>query len=156
MSGIANMLARGVVLLANAAAKLQTLQVSLLDDEKKDGLEHFESYGFTSNPKPGAEVIAAFLGGDRSHGIVLCAADRRYRINTLASGEVAIYTDEGDSIVLHRNNTMTLTTRTLNINATNIASAGTWAHTGELTANGKSLPHHVHVDPQGGNTAQPT
>lgn len=155
MGTLSNLLSRGVVLLANASSKLQTIQASLLADETKDKLEHFEPYGFTSNPQPGAEILAGFLDGDRSHGIVICATDRRYRITGLQSGEVAIYTDEGDSIVLHRNNTMTLTTQTLNINAANIASSGTWLHTGELKANGKSLPTHTHSDAQGGNTGIP-
>lgn len=97
---ISNMLARGSVTLVNAAGKLQTLQISLLADEAKDAVEHFEPFGFTSNPHPGAEVLTAFIEGDRSHGIVLVAADRRYRLQNLLSGEVAIYDDHGGQIIL--------------------------------------------------------
>lgn len=91
---LGNLLARGVVSVVNAAAKMQILQVRLLAGEGKAGLEHFEPYGFTAHPHAGAEVVAAFFDGDRSHGIVIVAADRRYRIKGLAAGEVAIYTDE--------------------------------------------------------------
>lgn len=95
-------LVRCTVKLVNAGTKMQTLQVGLFADETKDGLEHFEPYGFTSRPKAGAEGIAGFFGGDRSHGVVLVAADRRYRLQTLQEGDVAIYTDEGAKIVLTR------------------------------------------------------
>lgn len=99
---VGNLLARGSVTASNAAKKMQTLQVGLLAGEAKDDMEHFEPYGFTARPKAGAEVLAAFFDGDRSHGAVLVAADRRYRKTGLAEGEVALYTDEGDSIVFSR------------------------------------------------------
>lgn len=75
------------------AGKLQALQMRLTADEIRDGLEHFEPYGVTSNPHPGAEGIALFLGDGRSHGVVLNVADRRFRLQGLQSGEVALYTD---------------------------------------------------------------
>lgn len=99
---IGNMLARGSVAAVNAAGKMQSLQLRLLADETKDSVEHFEPYGFTSNPKPGAEVLAAFLDGDRSHGIVVVVADRRYRLAGLASGEMAIHDDLGQKVHLTR------------------------------------------------------
>jgi phage baseplate assembly protein V len=99
---LGNLLARGVVSVVNAAAKMQILQVQLLAGEGKAGLEHFEPYGYTAHPHPGAEVLAAFFDGDRSHGIVIVAADRRYRIKNLAAGEVALYTDEDVPDGLHR------------------------------------------------------
>ncbi|MBC7213051.1 MAG: phage baseplate assembly protein, partial [Pseudomonas sp.] len=89
MKPMRNFLARGVVALVDAGRKLQGLQMRLTADEVKDGMEHFEPYGFTSNPLPGAEALAAFLGGDRSHGVVVCVADRRFRLQALKSGEVA-------------------------------------------------------------------
>ena len=100
---IANMLARGSLVLADSSKKMQTLQVHLLAGEVKDGFEHFEAYGLTSNPHPGAEPIAAFLGGDRGHGVVLIVADRRYRLTGLAEGEVALYDDQGQKVHLTRN-----------------------------------------------------
>lgn len=99
---LGNMLARGVVAASNAASKMQTLQARLLADEVKDSLEHFEPYGFTARPHPGAEVVAAFLDGDRSNGFVLVAADRRYRLVGLAEGEVAIHDDLGHQVHLTR------------------------------------------------------
>lgn len=97
---ISNMLARGVVTLANSTGKMQALQVALLADESKDTVEHFEAFGYTSNPMPGAEVFVVFVEGDRSHGVVLAATDRRYRPQDLLSGESAVYNAHSMSITL--------------------------------------------------------
>ena len=99
---LSNMMARGTVTLVNAATKLQSLQLRLLAGETKDQVEYLEPYGLTSNPNPGAECLVLFLDGDRSHGVVVCVADRRYRLKNLASGEVALYDDQGQSIILLR------------------------------------------------------
>lgn len=95
---VQNMLARGTVVLSKAGTMMQTLQVRLLADETLDGIEHFEPYGFTSRPKAGAEVATLFVDGDRSHGLVLVAADRRYRMTGFKDGEVAIHDDKGQSV----------------------------------------------------------
>lgn len=96
---IALLLARGVGKLADSSTPLQLLQIELLKDEVLDRIEHLEAYGYTACPLPGYEPLAASLGGDRGHTVVLVATDRRYRKKGLAPGEVALYTDEGD--VLH-------------------------------------------------------
>ncbi len=83
MSLLTRLLARGTVVLANSATKLQSLQMRLTAGEVNDDMEHFEPYGFTSNPLAGAEGIATFLG-DRSHAVVLVVADRRFRLQALA------------------------------------------------------------------------
>lgn len=155
-----NMLARGTVVLVNAAKKLQGLQVRLTAGELKDGAEHFEPYGFTSNPLPGAEVLAAFIGGDRSHAVVLVAADRRYRIQAMASGEVAIYTDEGDRIHFKRGRIIDIETQTLNIKATTavnidspvINQTGEIVSQGDQVAGGVSQIHHPHGGVLRGNS----
>ena len=100
---LGNLLARGVLSVVNAAAKMQVLQVRLLAGEAKAGLEHFEPYGYTAHPHPGAEVLAAFFDGDRSHGLIIAVADRRYRLTGLAAGVVALYDDLGQKVHLTRN-----------------------------------------------------
>ena len=99
---LGNMLSRGLVSVVEAGTKMQRLQVRLLAGETKDEIEHFEPYGWTSHPKPGAELVAAFLDGDRSHGVVLVVADRRYRLTGLQAGEVAIHDDQGQKVHLTR------------------------------------------------------
>ena len=111
-----NLLARAVATGLNTASKCQMLQVELMPGEPKENVEHLEPYGFTSAPLTGAEGFALFPDGDRSHGVILMVADRRYRIKGLQVGEVAIYTDEGDSITLKRGKTMVLQTDNLEAN----------------------------------------
>ena len=95
-------IARCVLKLVSDAAKLQEVQVQILADEVRSRAEHFQHYGFTSVPLPGAEGVCLFVGGARSHPIVVNVDDRRHRLKDLESGEVALYTDEGDFVVFKR------------------------------------------------------
>ncbi|MDF0730568.1 phage baseplate assembly protein V [Pseudomonas entomophila] len=159
MNLLTRMLARGSLVLAQSADQLQRLQMRLLAGELQDDLEHFEAYGFTSHPLPGAEGIAAFIGGDRSHGVVLVVGDRRYRLQALAPGEVALYTDEGDRLHFKRGRIIDIDTATLNIRAStavNIESpllkhSGRIVSQGDQVAAGISQVQHVHGGVQGGN-----
>lgn len=100
--GLQNLFSRGVVSAVNPDAKMQTVQIQLLTGEAKDNVEHFEPYGFTSHPHVGAEQATGFVEGDRSHGIVLVVADRRFRLTGLAAGEMAIHDDQGQRVHLTR------------------------------------------------------
>lgn len=151
-NGLANVLARGVVALANSASKLQSLQLRLLAGEVKDGVEHLEPYGFTSCPKSGAEALAGFIGGDRSHGVVIMVSDRRFRVQGLKPGEVAIYTDEGDRIHFKRDRVIEIETVTLNVKASEavnfdtpvITTTGRIESAGDQIAGGVSQMKHLH------------
>ena len=113
MSKLDDFMARGVVTLADGEKKMRVVQVRLLADEVRDDLEHVEPYGFTSEPLPEAEAFALFFGGDRSHGVVFCVADRRYRLKPLKCGEVAIYDDLGQKVHLTRSGIEIETPKTL-------------------------------------------
>lgn len=80
----------------------QSVQVAALDEELHDGVERFGEYGLASVPHAGAEAIVVFVGGLRSHGVVIAVEDRRYRLTGLQSGEVALYDDQGQVIHLKR------------------------------------------------------
>lgn len=99
---LSNLLTRAVVRGLNTATKCQMLQVEMAGGEGKSDIEHMEAYGFTAAPLTGAEAVAAYFDGDRSHGVVLVVSDRRYRIKGLTSGEVAVYDDQGQSVTLTR------------------------------------------------------
>ncbi len=95
---------RGIVTRAVVAAfvdkKLRVVQLKGRDGD--DDAEHFEPYGFSSAPKPGAEAIVLAVGADGSHPVVIVVADRRYRVAGLVDGEVCIYDDQGQRITLYR------------------------------------------------------
>jgi phage baseplate assembly protein V len=140
------MVARGTVVLSNAAGKLQTLQLSLLAEETIDQVEHFEPYGFTARPRPGAEAAVVFVDGERTHGLVLAVADRRYRITALEEGDVAIY-DGSSSIVLKQGGVVEISAPT----AIRLISP-------ELTHNGTPIGdshRHGNVAPGSANTSTP-
>jgi phage baseplate assembly protein V len=114
---VMNMIARGVLSSTEDDEGVQVVAMSLLEGERKDNVERFQNYGFTSVPVGEAEAIVIFPGGDRSAGVVVALDNRGQRMTGLQGGEVAVYTDEGDSIVLKRNNEIEITTRRLVINA---------------------------------------
>lgn len=109
---IANMVSRAVVTRVDDATKVQAVQLDLLAEETRDDVERVQNYGFTSVPLEGAEAVVLFVGGRRDHGLVVAVDDRRYRMKGLESGEVAIYTDEGDSVVIRRGGIVEVTAAT--------------------------------------------
>ena len=96
------MAGRAVIRAIDDAKRAQEVQLELLDGETQDAAERFQDYGFTSVPLPGAEAVVIFIGGLRSHPIVLKAEDRRHRMGGLEPGEVAIYDDQGQMVKIAR------------------------------------------------------
>jgi len=109
-NSVRNMVARGVVQLVNDGLKLQKLQLGALANQDVDNSEHFQPYGFSSVPIEGAEHLTLFPSGDGGHPITLAVTDRRYRPTGGKSGEVCMYTDEGDVIRLGRGHIVSLET----------------------------------------------
>lgn len=96
------MIGRAIVRLVDDAAGAQTMQLELLAGEVQDEVERLQDYGFTSVPHAGAEALVACTGGLRSHAVAIRVEDRRYRLKGLQAGEVAIYDDLGNMILLGR------------------------------------------------------
>jgi phage baseplate assembly protein V len=88
---------RAIVAAIDDSNNTQLLQLKLLADELATNVERFENYGFSSYPLTDSQALAAFINGNRNHGIVLCVHDRRYRPSYLSSGEVSFYTYEDKS-----------------------------------------------------------
>ena len=131
------MFARGVLRAVTDTGPRQQVQVELLKDELRDGLEHMQNYGFTSHPQ-GGDVAVAFLGGNREQGIVLVVDDRRYRIPLLA-GEVAIYDDLGNKIELLREMVKVTAVQHLEAQAPTIKLIGDLEVIGNITTTGTCL-----------------
>ena len=117
MTRIRNVASRGVIKIVNDNMKIQQIQASLLAGELKNGIEHYQNYGFTSVPLAGMETLVVFCGGDRSNGVVVATGDRKFRVKNMQPGEVAIYTDEGDVIKLARGRKIQVSTLHLEVNA---------------------------------------
>lgn len=108
---------RGVLTLVKAAGAVQLVQLDGLAGEQLQDAELFQDYGYTSNPPAGTMAIVLPIGGKTAHGIIVATEHGSYRLKNLQSGEVAIYTDEGDSIVLKRGRMIEATTQTFTLNA---------------------------------------
>lgn len=93
---------RGVLRLVKAAGAVQLVQIDGLAGEQLQDAELFQHYGYTSNPPAGTMAIIVPIGGKTSHGIAVATEHGGYRKKSLATGEVALYTDEGDCVVLNR------------------------------------------------------
>ena len=161
---IGNMVTRGAVSAVKSTTKMQTLQLRLMADEQKDNVEHFEPFGFTSKPLAGAEHVTVFLDGDRSHGITLVVADRRYRLTTLQDGEAALHDAYGNKVHLKADGTLdVIATTKVQITSPLVSMSGNLQVTGTITATvdvvggGKSLKTHTHsgVAFGGSNTGAP-
>ena len=144
-------IARAILRVVDDSLPIQAVQADLLSGETRDRVERMQEYGFTSVPLPGCRGIALFVEGDRSHGAVIATEDNRYRKKGLDAGEVAIYTDEGDSIYLKRGRIIQITAANgVVVNAPTVTVAS-----GDVIASGISLVNHVHPGCQGGTTGAP-
>lgn len=95
-------LARAVVAGMKEDSGLRRLNLKILADEVKDGVEHFEPYGYSSRPLTGAEALVVALGGNRDHVIGAVVTDRRHRPKNLEPGEVVIFDDQGQEVRITR------------------------------------------------------
>lgn len=173
-----NMVARGVVWMADNAKTLQEVQVSLLNKEVRV-VERFQQYGFSSVPLSEAEGVIIFVGGLRDHGIVINVDDRRYRPTDDAEGEVRIYNHLGDyirlksdrtievvaganvdvtapDVVVHASNKVRIESPLVEMTG-NLTVSGTVQGNAVRTAGGIQLGTHVHsgVQAGGSNTGAP-
>lgn len=151
---------RAVLALVNDAAKLQAVQVQLQDSVVRDRAEHFQHYGYTSHPLPGAEGISLSVAASTDHTVIINIDDRRYRLKGLAAGEVALYTDEGDKIHFKRGNVIQIVAATkLQIDAPdveisgNLVVGGAVVAQGDVTGEGVSLATHTHGGVQFGSSS---
>ena len=102
MQQIFDLVSRAVVKAKRPDRAMRTLQSEHLAGDVREDVEHFEPYGFTSEPHLGAEVLATSINGDRNHTIAIIVSDRRYRIKELKDGEVAMYDDLGKVVYFKR------------------------------------------------------
>lgn len=160
------LVARAAVSAVNSAGAQQTLRVVLMSNEERQGVPHVEPYGFAHHPRPGAEAVVLFPQGDRGRGLAIVAGDRRYRLQNLKEGEVALYTDEGDRIHFKRGGEIVVQASSLmRLSAPQVRIEGDLSVTGDVTDQvddgGQSMAsmretYNGHTHPVSGGTAQPT
>ena len=91
------------LLRVDSAGAVQTVQIKTGADETLSDVQHREPYGYASHPKKdGAQPLVVALNGDPSHSLVIMVGNRKYRLKGLAEGEVALYDDQAQSVILKR------------------------------------------------------
>ncbi|KDB09520.1 phage baseplate assembly protein V [Burkholderia sp. lig30] len=108
---------RGVVNSVSSDGPVQIVGGEGLSGEAMTDLEYMQHYGFSSNPPDGTMAVILPIGGKTGHGIIIATEHGAYRFKQLMRGEVAISSDEGDSVVLNRGRVINVKTKTLNIDA---------------------------------------
>ena len=126
---IATLINRAILDRANSGPNCQTVDVVILADEHQTGVEHMEPYGYTSNPPAGAEGLIFGVAGQRAAAVGINFGNRQFRLAGLKTGEVAMFTDEGDTLVFSRENTVTLTTKHFIVDAAEDVAINTKACT---------------------------
>jgi phage baseplate assembly protein V len=114
---VAGAVLRGFITATDEAKRLRQVWTSLRWGEDTEAFEHVEPYGFTARPFAGAEAVAVRVGAAADHTIILCTPDGRYRIKTLAEGEVALYDDRGSVVRLGRDGIHVSATGVCNVTA---------------------------------------
>ena len=139
---------RGVLTALNTAPGVQLAQADALSGEQIQAAELMQHYGLTSAPPPGTMVVALPIGGRTAHSIIIATEHASYRLTGLASGEVALYTDEGDRIHLKRGRVVEIDTQTLRINAGTAVELNTplVTTTGELRVDEDISDRYAHPD----------
>lgn len=104
-----NMVRRAVIELTDDAPKQQAVQVSLFEtvdpedeQELQPDVERFSEYGFTSRTPVGGECILLRIGASGDHQVVIATALREKRPKLPASGDVALWDEDGQAIKLLR------------------------------------------------------
>lgn len=66
-------------------------------------------YGLASHQPVGSDATALFGCGLRSNGVIIATGNQQYRLRNLKPGEIALYTDEGDSVKFARGRIVEIT-----------------------------------------------
>lgn len=93
---------RGRVTAGNDDGNVQKLQIQLGANEIRDDTPRLAEYGFSSYPPRESDVVAIFVGGDRSNGIIIATGNQTYRFKSLKEGECVIHDNLGQSVYLSK------------------------------------------------------
>jgi len=105
--------ARALVHEADDTQQVQELKINIMKGETRDGVEHYQNYGFTGYPvkadkesediiKKCVEAFVQFFGGNRAQSYIQNADDRRFRCRNFDEGEVAMYDDQQQKVHIMR------------------------------------------------------
>jgi phage baseplate assembly protein V len=130
---ISLILGRALLSALDDSKGLQLLQVSILSDELKDGIERVQNYGFTSNPPPGSEVLLGRIGGSTDQTIAISVDSSKDRKKSLSTEDVAVYRKGGDYILLSSDKVEIFSSKKIILNCSDVTLGGGSGGTGVVT-----------------------
>lgn len=128
------MVARGIVKLVQDSG-LQLMQLDLLDEETRDGVERVQNYGHRGHPPQGSTVATVAVAGSRDH-LVVVACEHPDHVPPLESGESAMYAMFGQLFKMDKEGNVTLVCKDFNIQASgNVTAAAAGNYTATAGSN---------------------
>lgn len=127
------------------ACRGKTVDISLLAEESREGVDFYQQFGFSSYPTADVSGVALFIGGSRDNGVVVATRgdDSTMRVN-LEPGEIAVHSPYGSKILLKKDGSISVTT-----DSKKIRFVGDVEVTGDVKANCDSafvsLTGHIHA-----------
>jgi phage baseplate assembly protein V len=125
-------LARALVTTVNDSGGVQMMQVKLNALETRDNTPRPVEFGLASNPPVGSDAFVAFLGGDRSNGVVIGTVHQASRPKNLAPGETMLYSQDGKSVYMTASGGIVVEAKGQDV-VVNDARNVTWNCSGDFT-----------------------
>lgn len=134
------MVARSLISAVSDGSGGITLELTLGAAEVRDDVDLVQQYGISSKPVPGkSQAVTLFISGSRAEGVTIATKGIGAEMSfSLQEGEVALHTDEGDSVHLKRGRIVEITTETLKITASTevLIDSPKVSATGDMQAGG--------------------
>jgi phage baseplate assembly protein V len=128
---------RAVLRAVSDGPGLQTLQLTLLAGETRDGVERVQPYGLTTVPQAGAEAVVLCIGGNRDHPVAIVVGDAGGRPSGLGPGEVCLYSSQdaagGHRVLMKADRTIVIQGLRVRIEATSLDVVGNIRASGSIT-----------------------
>jgi phage baseplate assembly protein V len=90
-----------------------------------DSVGVMQIYGLASHAPVGTDATALFVMGDRSNPVVIATGQQKSRLKNQKPGEISLYTDEGDTISMQRQQNVAISTKTATTKATDAFNVST-------------------------------
>ncbi|GBQ38925.1 phage baseplate assembly protein domain-containing protein [Komagataeibacter europaeus] len=140
----------------NETPNTPTVQAALAAGEIKADLPIMQEYGLASRPVPGSDLVIAFIGGDRTRGVVIATGDQRGRPKDLQPGEVCLFhPSTGSRIWLMADGSIALNPANNKVTTPGDFTAGGTITGNEVVAQGKKLSSHEHSNGNNGADTGP-
>lgn len=140
----------------NETPNTPTVQVALAADELRSDVPIMQEYGLASRPVPGSDLLVAFIGGDRTRGVVVATGDQRGRPRDLQPGEVCLFhPPTGSRIWLKADGSIAIVPANGKTAATGDLTVSGTITGNEVVAQGVKLTNHAHSNGNDGADTGP-